>query len=176
MAANMISPPPPWTNQPVELYHGTVLSHARVIVRKGVQVVRGRLGTDFGRGFYTTTQLLQAQSWALATSMRIRGSIAAVVRLQVDRESLASLEALAFVGGNHGADDFWSLVVHCRNGAPDHARPDPHRFYDVVYGPVAAFWQQRVAMLGADQISFHTSLAEVKLQASTRSIVWSRIP
>jgi len=32
-------------------------------------------------------------------------------------------------------------------------------WYDTASGPVAAFWEQRVAMQGADQFSFHTQKA-----------------
>ncbi|SRR5712692_3983659 len=34
-------------------------------------------------------------------------------------------------------------------------RCPPTGWYELVVGPVAAFWTQRVAMNGADQISFH---------------------
>jgi hypothetical protein len=47
---------------------------------------------------------------------------------------------------------------HCRSGGLGHARPPAAPYYDVAYGPVAAFWMQRIAMNGAaDQISFHSS-------------------
>lgn len=39
-------------------------------------------------------------------------------------------------------------VVH------DHKR-DPGGWYELVSGPVAAFWEQRVAMEDSDQFSFH---------------------
>jgi hypothetical protein len=77
------------------------------------------------------------------------------------------LLSLHFVLGDYGNEDYWSLVQHCRQSVPpdpttgkggvvnDHRRP-PGGWYDLVTGPVAAFWQQRVAMNDADQVSFHT--------------------
>ena len=41
------------------LYHGSVMT-----VRKPA-VARGRLKTDFGKGFYTTTSREQAEKWGL---------------------------------------------------------------------------------------------------------------
>lgn len=46
-----------------------------------------------------------------------------------------------------------------------HVGPARAGWYDRVSGPVAAFWEQRVAMLGADQISFHTADAASVLNA-----------
>jgi hypothetical protein len=63
------------------------------------------------------------------------------------------------VRGSFDADDYWSLVFHCRSGNPGHRRGGPVPFYDVVVGPVAAFWQQRLAIQDVDQVSFHTQPA-----------------
>lgn len=41
-------------------------------------------------------------------------------------------------------------------------------YYDLVYGPVAAFWNQRMTIADADQISFHTTKAEAVLNKSLR--------
>jgi hypothetical protein len=93
----------------------------------------------------------------------------AVVELTVSRDDWAQLETLAFVRGDFAADDFWSFVHHCRSGATDHGRRVALRpFYDVVYGPVAAFWNQRMSIGGSDQISFHTSDADLVLNRSPR--------
>jgi hypothetical protein len=98
----------------------------------------------------------------------------AVLEITLDRIALGQLETLAFVRGEREAEDFWSLVSHCRSGATDHARHGREACYDVVIGPVAAFWQQRVSMLGADQISFHTERAQRLLNSARtkRRRVW----
>jgi hypothetical protein len=73
--------------------------------------------------------------------------------------------------GDYFYDAFWSLVQHCRQSTPltdpppytvnDHQGPvaELGEWYDMVCGPVAAFWEQRSAMNDADQVSFHTSKA-----------------
>jgi hypothetical protein len=159
--------PAAWTNASLTLYHGTLLHHAQAIQRQGVNPALGRPGTDFGPGFYTTTSLRQARSWAwLMASTSSASAQAAVVVLEIDRNILASLETLAFVRGDYDADDYWSLVFHCRAGAGHHGHNTASSgFYDVVYGPVAAFWMQRVSMSDSDQISFHTTKSAAGLRA-----------
>lgn len=153
--------PPTWSNGPLAVYHGTLASHAASIQALGVDPLKGRVGTDFGPGFYTTTVERQAKSWAwlLAKQRAVggrAGSTGAVVRLEIDRDKLARLDSIAFIRGDYDAEDFWSLVFHCRGGALGHARPPAAPYYDVAYGPVAAPWTQRNAMHGRDQISFHS--------------------
>src|SRR5437868_1542573 len=86
--------PPTWSNGPLVLYHGTVAAHAASIQALGVNPLKGRLGTDFGPGFYTTTVERQAKSWAFfaAAAGKVSGpggTTGAVVRLEVDRDALA---------------------------------------------------------------------------------------
>jgi hypothetical protein len=143
--------------------------------------MRGNPATDFGRGFYTSTVRRQARNWAwkrfrlLLPSQR-RADRPVVIRLRVPLDRLARLDSLQFVLGEYDHDRFWSLVHHCRASTPravrSHARPGrrpPDDWYDVVSGPVAAFWEQRVAMLGSDQFSFHTARAARVLNRVVRS-------
>lgn len=153
--------PPTWKNGPLVVYHGTLATHAANIKAHGVNPLKGRVGTDFGPGFYTTTVERQAKSWAwiaaaASTVSGSAGTTGAVVRLEVDRDALAGLDSIGFIRGDYDAEDFWSLVFHCRGGAVGHARSSAALYYDVVYGPVASFWMQRNVMNGADQISFHS--------------------
>ena len=160
MCAAPFNTPPTWSNGPLTLYHGTLIRH-KASLAAGINPALGRSHTDFGIGFYTTTLLDQAKSWAWDAAHK---SIAAgdssargcVLAFTLDRNQAASLHSLAFVRGDRDADDFWSLIFHCRQGLPGHGRSGPKPEYDIVYGPVAAFWQQRVLMMNADQISFHT--------------------
>ena len=41
-------------------------------------------------------------------------------------------------------------------------------YYDVVYGPVSAFWQQRLAIQDVDQVSFHTERSITLLNRSPK--------
>jgi Protein of unknown function (DUF3990) len=167
VAGQMLDPPPPWTNQNIIVYHGTTSRHAGVILAHGVQVSFGRAAADFGSGFYTTTSERQARSWAWHLANQDPNGTPAVVAFEVSREALAGLETLSFVRGDYEAEDFWSFVVHCRSGANTHTRVSA-QFYDVVAGPVAGAWKQRVQLHDYDQISFHTPVAEAVLNGSRR--------
>jgi hypothetical protein len=157
---------PRWSNQPLRLYHGTLEARARSIVSRGVSVSYGRLGTDFGPGFYTTTDFEVAEGWGSRLTLNRRGQRIGVVAADLDRDSLATLSWLAFARGDAGAHDFWSFVMHCRSRAPHHGRSDPaDPLYDAVIGPVAAILKDRICMPDIDQISFHTPAAEAVLNS-----------
>lgn len=160
-----VSTPIHWANPLLALYHGTVDTYVESIL-SGIQVSKGLPYTDFGRGFYTTTVERQALSWAWQLSQRRPGTHPAVIRFDVDRDSLASLECLWFVRGSFDADDFWSLIFHCRRGGTGHKRSVTQQWYDVAIGPVAASWRQRLTIYDADQISFHTDRASNLLKQS----------
>jgi hypothetical protein len=146
-----------------------VLKHWSGIVREGVRADRGRTGTDFGPGFYTTADRVQAGHWAVALA-RSMNEPAIVIRADIDRDLLASLDTLYFVRGHEGADDFWSFVRHCRGGARTHARAaSKKRLYDVVVGPVSRNYKRRVAYEDMDQISFHTPEALAVLNLASWS-------
>jgi Protein of unknown function (DUF3990) len=163
----VVYPPPLWSNQDIVLYHGTIDSFAAAIMT-AVHVSAGKPHRDFGPGFYTTTVLPQAHMWAAEIAAGRPGTLPAVIEFTVPREALAPLGTLAFIRGDFHADDFWSFVHYCRGGATDHGRPSARGYYDIVYGPVAAFWNQRMIIANADQISFHTSAAEAVLNHSLR--------
>lgn len=170
----VVFPPPAWTNQKIVLYHGTV-SSAVASIKTGVRVSLGKPNTDFGPGFYTTTLFRQAYTWAAqiaASKASGPGTAPAVIKIEVSREDLATLQVLAFVRGDFWAKDYWSFVHYCRRGATDHRRPHEARtYYDIVYGPVAAFWNQRMVIADADQVSFHTTDAEKILNRSKRTSI-----
>jgi hypothetical protein len=146
---------PPWTNQEIVLYHGTLLQHATKIAQHGVDTSFGAPNRDFGRGFYTTTWLDQAQDWAESRASE-ENFASVIVRLTLGRLELRRLNSLAFVRGARGAQDFWSFVSHCRQ--KNQGARATHQYYDVVYGPVAKDWKgPRTAKVfrDFDQISFH---------------------
>jgi hypothetical protein len=112
---------------------------------------------DFGQGFYTTTLLRPAITWA-HTRAAVVGGVPGYARFVVDRNALSEQDTLSFLRGSFDAEDLWSLVFYCRGGNPGHNRGEKV-FHDVVIGPVAAFWRQRLAIQDVDQISFHTDRA-----------------
>ncbi len=171
----------------ITLWHGTV-SSSRKKIERGIDLTACAVDRDFGQGFYTTTLERQARFWAWEQFFKWQernpkaiGERPVVLKFRVRRypaadgsrpreRGLESLRSLDFIRGEFGNDDYWSLVQHCRtstpkgwNGAKDETGHDhkriPGGWYDVVAGPVAAFWDQRVAMADADQYSFHTPAA-----------------
>lgn len=155
-----------WGNPPFRLYHGTLEANARSIVSVGVSVARGRPGTDFGPGFYTTSDPEVAREWAWRLESKRHRRRTAVVAADLDRDSLASLSWLSFVRGDEDADDFWRFVASCRRGALHHGRSAPTPLYDAVMGPVVAILNQRVCVVDTDQISFHTPAAQAVLNSA----------
>lgn len=182
MASPTITPAvtvPPWPtiNTHLALYHGCVALRATSI-RGGVQHHRGRPDTDFGRGFYTTTRLHQAEAWAreIYWDLYSAGNPSdppAVVKFVVPLAGLADLNSVAFVQGDSTCSVFWSIIHHCRAGN-SHAHPiriPPEDWYDMVVGPVAS-WPPKSGLPlychgtyngtdweAYDQFSFHTEAA-----------------
>ena len=170
-AAPAYPTPAAWTNQDLVVYHGTTHNHGTSILA-AVNVSAGKSRTDFGTGFYTTTSLPQARSWAYRLASYGTGLNPVVVELTISRDSLAGLECVSFVRGDSNADDFWSLVKHCRTGGLGHSRANPKPvWYDIAVGPLATTWRQRTCHTNCDQISFHTSTAESVLNASNRLLI-----
>lgn len=170
---------PDWCSQHQFLWHGCVSYDAQKIMSYGVDPMAGRVNTDFGRGFYTTTLERQARHWAweryYATPAGSGPFFPVVIRFRVERTSLAALQHLAFVSGDyHHDEDYWSLVQWCRQSTPvivnNHkctklSAPISANWFDVVYGPVAAGWRQRTTLNDFDQVSFHTRTAVDVLNA-----------
>src|ERR1700722_3986473 len=111
----IVFPPPPWVNQDIIVYHGTVDKFAAAIVSGPILVSLGKPCTDFGPGFYTTTSKRQARRVGGQLSATRSGASPAVIEIPIKRTSLATLESIASVGGGFDADAHWSLIHHCRN-------------------------------------------------------------
>lgn len=143
----------------------------------------GRVDSDFGQGFYTTSVKRQARHWAWKRYYDIPASALGptgiplqpvVLKFRLKLEDLAPLESLHFVLGGYDDERFWSLVQYCRQstvGTPrTHLHPTrPGGWYDIVTGPVTDFWRQRSTMRQADQVSFHTDDAVGLLNDLMRS-------
>ena len=172
-----------WANDDLLLYHGTDDGSARKIISVGIDLSLCNPLTDFGRGFYTTTNLEQAKNWAVLKAKKIRArnpnAIGTVIELRVSRTWLGSLESLAFVR-DAAETGFADFVRFCRLGG------EPHRIgsnYEVVYGPVAQ-WQgitdpgmTLLVIKDCDQVSFHNGAvtgASSRLLKNVKE-VWSGI-
>ncbi len=106
----------------MRLYHGS-----NVAVREP-RLLKVQRDLDFGRGFYTTTDLRQATIWAERTA-RIRCTGQPCVSVyELDEEACNTLRVLRFAG----PDEAWlAFVTAHRRGRVD--RDD----WDLVIGPVA---------------------------------------
>lgn len=106
----------------LKLYHGS-----NVEVRKP-SLLKSRKNTDFGRGFYTTTQKEQAEHWTSIKMDRVKKGRRVVSVFEVDETILSNLEFK--IREFHGPDEAWlNFVVNSRKGI--------EHDYDLVFGPVA---------------------------------------
>jgi hypothetical protein len=170
-----------WTNSDLPLYHGTDDNAAARIVSEGVDLTKCSPLADFGRGFYTTTNLEQAKNWASLKAKRIRrkqpSARGAVLGMSVDRNWLGKLDSLAFVR-SAAEVDYPTFVRFCRSGCSPHR---PTGDYQVVYGPVAQ-WQDIAdpnfslfIIQDCDQISFHNDAVTgpSSILLANVNLIWS---
>ena len=145
----------------IRLYHGSTVAVRKPSLRPG------RPNADFGKGFYTTSDLEQAVRWAHIKQDREESERAVVSIYEFDESLLDSqdLDIRRFTG----ADEAWLyFVTDCRKSRPHE--------YDLVQGPVAndkvftsvnlfesgvlsaeAAILQLKAYKTYDQLSFHTN-------------------
>ena len=171
-----------WKNDDLYLYHGTDEESALNIIKDGVDLSKCSLLTDFGRGFYTTTHFDQAKDWGIARATRVRKrrqtAKGCVLELQVSRDWLGRLDALAFVRPEPETG-FPQFVRFCRAGYMPHRSSGD---YEVVYGPVSQ-WKPRMSdpslklfVIGdCDQVSFHNGAVTASTSRLLERIrkVWS---
>ena len=106
----------------MRLYHGS-----NVEVRKP-NLRYGRINTDFGRGFYTTTNAEQAERWAQIKLDRAKTGKRIVSVYEIDDAIISNPELK--IREFHGVDEAWlNFVVDSRKGIKHD--------YDLVFGPVA---------------------------------------
>lgn len=104
------------------VYHGS-----NVEVRKP-NILKSRKKTDYGRGFYTTTQKEQAEHWTSIKMDRAKTGRRVVSVFEVGDELLTDPELK--IREFHGPDEAWlNFVVDSRKGV--------EHDYDLVFGPVA---------------------------------------
>jgi len=104
------------------LYHGSNLE----VRRPSLHYSRAAL--DFGRGFYVTSDLEQAQKWARRVVMFRKSGVPVVSVYETDAAAWNELSVLRFASADA---DWLDLVVGYRLGQPI------EREYDVIAGPVA---------------------------------------
>lgn len=147
----------------MRLYHGSTL------IIRNPSLRPGRPNADFGKGFYTTSNLEQAVRWANIKKERENADKAVVSVYEFDESTLRNQELN--IRHFNGADAEWLyFVTGCRKSKPHD--------YDLVLGPVAndkvfttvnlfesgvlsaeAAILQLKAYKTYDQIAFHTERA-----------------
>ena len=106
----------------MRLYHGSIVAVRKPSLRPG------RPNADFGKGFYTTTNLEQAVRWAHIKQERENAKHAVVSTYEFDESNIdiAHWKIRQFTG----ADEAWlRFVTDCRKSRSHN--------YDLVQGPVA---------------------------------------
>lgn len=104
------------------LYHGSNVEVRNPSLRYG------RNNTDFGRGFYTTTQKEQAERWTEIKLDRAKTGRRIVSVYEIDENLLTNIELS--IREFHGVDEAWlEFVVNSRKGVKHN--------YDLVFGLVA---------------------------------------
>ncbi len=107
----------------MRLYHGSTVEV------KNPNLRYSRKTTDFGRGFYTTTQKEQAEHWTSIKFERAKDATKRVVSVYEFDDSILISSDIRIREFN-GADEAWlNFVVDSRAGV-EHE-------YDLVFGPVA---------------------------------------
>ncbi|MBO8460103.1 MAG: DUF3990 domain-containing protein [Bacteroidetes bacterium] len=152
----------------MKLYHGSTVTVKRP------NILKGRKATDFGKGFYTTTKLEQAEKWAELKKNRIQSQKAIVSVYEVPDNILEmGFSVCRFDGATKEWLDF---VVTNRKGQGSNS-------YDLTMGPVAndqlyatiRLYEQGVITADAaiemlkthtlfNQLSFHSARAAALLK------------
>lgn len=133
----------------MRLYHGSTVTVKHPSIRPG------RAKTDFGKGFYTTTDFEQAARWAQIRRNRAgsKDAIVSVYEIPDDLLQRNDLHILEY----HGATEDWlNFVVNNRRSAPLHA-------YDIVLGPVANdSLYATISMYENGQLSAEAAIVQLK--------------
>ena len=152
----------------MRLFHGSTVTVKRPNIQKG------RKATDFGKGFYTTTNFEQAKKWALLKKNREQSEKAIVSVYEVPDDILdREYPVLRFMGATK---EWLEFVVNNRKGKSTEE-------YELVMGPVAndqlyatiRLYEQGVITADAaiemlkthklfNQLSFHTERVAVLLK------------
>ena len=107
----------------MKLYHGSIYKVKHPIAAKG------RTNTDFGKGFYTTTNFQQAQKWALRKQTAGGEKAKAIISIYEVDDDLLGKDKYNIKCFENPDKEWLSFVISCRNSiAHEH---------DIVFGAVA---------------------------------------
>ena len=105
-----------------------ILYHGSNVEVKRPELLKIQRALDFGKGFYTTTDLDQAGKWAKRTALRLKQTDAFVTVYEIADEAFDSLRVLRFEKPDSG---WLRYVAGNRSGTAE------ENVWDIVCGPVA---------------------------------------
>lgn len=105
-----------------------ILYHGSNVVVESPMLLAGRRLLDFGPGFYTTSDMLQAQKWAAITVRRKREGTGIVSVYEINDEAMRELEVIRFATASR---EWLEFVTGHRQGQTKDCSAD------MVIGPVA---------------------------------------
>ena len=105
-----------------------ILYHGSNVAVEEPRLLKIQRDLDFGKGFYTTSDLDQATKWARRTALRLRLTESFVSVYEIDDEAMGKLRILKFDSPNA---DWLRFVAENRKG-----HPVPQE-WDIIAGPVA---------------------------------------
>lgn len=118
-------------------YHGTTKRDG-LAIQQNIDLSKARYRTDFGKGFYVTDNLKQAEQWAIGQTKAAKvarldeiGNEPVVVYFQLDIKKLKSLSAKQFVQPNQEWAEF---IFNCREKG---LKKELYHDYDYTVGPLA---------------------------------------
>ena len=107
----------------MKLYHGSLTSVGKP------NIEQGRSSTDFGKGFYTTTNFEQAKRWALYKQKNAKREAKAIVNTYEVCDKLLDNEKYRIKKFDSPNEEWLSFVVNCRKSILHD--------YEIVFGAVA---------------------------------------
>ena len=105
-----------------------ILYHGSNVAVEEPRLLKIQRDLDFGKGFYTTSDLDQATKWARRTALRLRLTESFVSVYEIDESEMSKLRILKFDSPNV---DWLRFMVQNRKGHP------VSQEWDIITGPVA---------------------------------------
>ena len=134
----------------MKLYHG---SNVEI---ESIDLVRGRRGKDFGKGFYANPDYMQAVEFCSSVIRREGVGIPTVTSFDFDESALNILNVMRFDGYSKEWAEF---ILLNRNNTSD----VPAHDYDIVVGPIADDGVgTQIRRLSRGFITFDAFLEELK--------------
>lgn len=118
-------------------YHGTIKRDGEYIREQGIDLNKSRYATDFGKGFYVTNNLKQAEKWAQIKHLDYKDSLSTDDSKPVVMYFLLNAKLLNNLNGIHfkEADNNWGEFI-LESRVKGMSKQISHT-YDYVKGPLA---------------------------------------